>query len=69
MKKLDSSEIVLILANCVPLAGVLFFGWSLFSLLISFWLETGVLLIFVFIKTINYLGAEPTRYDPRDVLS
>jgi len=52
MKKLDSSEIVLILANCVPLAGVLFFGWSLFSLLISFWLETGVLLIFVFVKTL-----------------
>ncbi|MCX6752054.1 MAG: DUF6498-containing protein [Candidatus Nomurabacteria bacterium] len=51
-KKINSSDIALILANCVPLAGVLFFNWSLFSLLISYWLETGVIGIFVFIKSI-----------------
>ncbi len=52
MKKFDSSVIMLVVANCVPLAGVLFFGWSLFSLLIGFWLETGIIGIFVLLKSI-----------------
>jgi hypothetical protein len=33
------SVIVLILANLVPLAGVLLFGWEVFPLLLLFWLE------------------------------
>ena len=57
MKKIDSSDIVLIFANCVPLIGVLFFDWTLFSLLTSYWLETGVMGIFIFIKSIYLFKA------------
>ena len=32
----------LILANLVPLAGVLFFGWSLHTILVLYWVENGI---------------------------
>lgn len=52
MKRIDSSGIILILANCIPLVGILFFDWSLFNLLIGYWLETGVIGVYIFIKSI-----------------
>ena len=33
------SALVLVAANLVPLAGVLFFGWSVFATLLLFWVE------------------------------
>ena len=32
----------LVLANLVPLAGVLFFGWSLHTILVLYWVENGI---------------------------
>jgi hypothetical protein len=34
--------IALIVANLVPLIGVLFFGWSVWNILIVYWLENGI---------------------------
>jgi len=36
------SAIVLIVANAIPLIGVLFFGWSLLTILVLFWIENGI---------------------------
>src|SRR5438876_3168331 len=35
--RLSPSALVLVAANLVPLAGVLFFGWSVFATLLLFW--------------------------------
>ena len=34
--------VALILANLIPLIGVLFFGWSVWNILIVYWLENGI---------------------------
>lgn len=36
------SALFLLLANAVPLIGVLFFGWSLLTILVLYWLENGI---------------------------
>jgi hypothetical protein len=36
------SAIVLVAANAIPLVGVLFFGWSLLTILVLFWIENGI---------------------------
>jgi hypothetical protein len=36
------SAIALIIANAIPLVGVLFFGWSLITILVLYWLENGI---------------------------
>lgn len=36
------SAIVLIIANAIPIVGVLFFGWSLITILVLYWLENGI---------------------------
>ncbi len=36
------SAIVLLIANLIPLVGVLFFGWSLLTILVLYWLENGI---------------------------
>lgn len=36
------SAIVLLAANAIPLIGVLFFGWSLLTILVLYWLENGI---------------------------
>ncbi len=33
---------VLLVANAIPLVGVLFFGWSLYTILVIYWLENGI---------------------------
>ncbi len=37
------TSIVLIVANLVPLVGILFFDWSLFTIMFCFWLESAVI--------------------------
>jgi hypothetical protein len=39
---LTRSAIALIVANAIPLIGVLFFGWSLWTILVIYWLENGI---------------------------
>jgi uncharacterized protein DUF6498 len=36
------SAIVLVVANVIPVIGVLFFGWSLLTILVLFWIENGI---------------------------
>ena len=36
------SAILLLLANLIPLVGVAFFGWSLLTILVLYWLENGI---------------------------
>ena len=38
-----ASVVALIAANLIPIAGVLFFGWSLTTILLLFWLENGII--------------------------
>jgi len=37
------SAIVLLVANAIPVIGVLFFGWSLLTILVLYWLENGII--------------------------
>jgi hypothetical protein len=36
------SVAALLIANAIPLIGVLFFGWSLITILVIYWLENGI---------------------------
>lgn|SRR5262245_5688423 len=36
------SMAALLIANAIPLVGVLFFGWSLFTILVLYWVENGI---------------------------
>lgn len=36
------SMAALLIANAIPLVGVLFFGWSLLTILVIYWLENGI---------------------------
>ena len=36
------SAVLLLAANAVPLVGVLFFGWSLWTILVLYWIENGI---------------------------
>lgn len=56
----NSSIYFLIIANLIPLVGVIFFGWNLFSILIAYWLENIVIGIFTVFKI---MMAEGTMFD------
>jgi Family of unknown function (DUF6498) len=49
---------VLVLANLVPLAGVLFWGWDAFALVALFWMENVVIGVFFILRMLSL--------DPRD---
>ena len=46
----SGSAIALVMANCVPLAGVLLFGWDLGDLMVLYWLESGVIAFYTVLK-------------------
>jgi hypothetical protein len=46
------STLVLIGANLVPLAGVVFWGWDVFVLLILYWLETAVIGFWTMVRVV-----------------
>ena len=48
----------LILANLVPLAGVLWFGWDVWGILIIYWLENGIVGLFNVLKMRRAEGSE-----------
>ena len=52
----------LVVANAVPLAGVLFLGWDVWSILILYWLENGVVGLFSVARlaTVRERGGGPT---------
>ena len=41
--KIETSILLLILTNCIPLAGVLFFGWNVFETVFLYWMESAVI--------------------------
>jgi hypothetical protein len=49
--------VALIVANLIPLVGVLFFGWNVWMILIVYWLENGVVGVFNILKMLKAEGA------------
>ena len=60
---------LLVVANLVPLAGVLFLGWSLITLLALYWLENGVVGVYAFgkIATAEAVDENPGRVEVNGV--
>jgi hypothetical protein len=53
--------VALVLANAIPLLGVLFLGWNVWMLLIVYWLENGIVGTFNVLKILRAEGpADPT---------
>lgn len=50
MLPLPIAALLLIVVNMIPLCGVLFFGWSLFSIMLLYWLENGIIGFFNIFK-------------------
>ena len=48
--------VALIVANAIPLIGVLFFGWSVWNILIVYWLENGIVGVFNVLKMATAQG-------------
>jgi len=48
--------VALVVANLVPLIGVLFFGWNVWMILIVYWLENGVVGVFNVLKMLKAQG-------------
>ena len=61
------SVLVLLLANLVPLAGVVFFGWSVFPVMLLFWLENVVVGVFSVLK-LGYCGGGGAQHSIKFVL-
>ena len=49
--------VALVVANAVPLLGVLFLGWNVFTILTIYWLENGVIGFFNVLKMAHAEGA------------
>lgn len=48
--------VALVVANAIPLAGVLFLGWNVWTILIVYWIENGVVGVFNVLKMIKAQG-------------
>ena len=62
--------IALIVANLIPLIGVLFFGWSVWNILIVYWLENGIVGVFNVLKMATAQGTghlEETTWGNRPI--
>jgi hypothetical protein len=44
------SVIILVLANLLPLYGVLYWGWDLYTLMVLYWMETGIIGLFAIVE-------------------
>ena len=56
MKAYRVSLIPLIIANAVPLVGVLFFDWNLFQIIFLYWVESGVIGFYNILKIVKVSG-------------
>jgi hypothetical protein len=52
----------LIAVNTIPLFGVLYFGWSLFSIMFLYWLENGIVGVFNVFKIALARAPGPSRF-------
>jgi Family of unknown function (DUF6498) len=62
--------VALIVANLIPLIGVLFFAWSVWNILIVYWLENGIVAVFNVLKMATAQGTgqlEETTWGNRPV--
>jgi hypothetical protein len=50
--------LALIVANAIPLIGVLFLGWSVWNILVIYWLENGIVGVFNVMKMARADGSE-----------
>jgi len=50
------TKIALVIANIIPLIGVLFFGWKLFDVMFLYWLESAIIGFFNIFKIIKVSG-------------
>jgi len=50
------TAIAVIVANCVPIVGVLAFGWDLRSIMFVYWLETAVIVFYSVLKVVTVGG-------------
>jgi hypothetical protein len=44
------SVIILVVANLLPLYGVLYWGWDLYALMVLYWMETGIIGFFALVE-------------------
>jgi hypothetical protein len=56
--KLLFSSSLLVLANLIPLYGVMSLGWSVFSILILYWFENVIIGVFTFLKIWKAEGSD-----------
>jgi hypothetical protein len=52
--------VALIVANAIPLIGVLFLGWSVWNILVIYWLENGIVGVFNVLKMARADGSVPS---------
>jgi hypothetical protein len=50
--------LALIVANAIPLIGVLFLGWSVWNILVIYWLENGIVGVYNVLKMVRADGSE-----------
>jgi hypothetical protein len=58
------SGAVLVLANLVPLVGAVYFHWSVFVILLTFWMENVVIGFFNVLKIATAMGVNPSCGNP-----
>ncbi|MBN1162461.1 hypothetical protein JXA34_01815 [Patescibacteria group bacterium] len=68
------SSFFLILSNLYPIYGVIFLNWDVRSILALFWAETGVIGVYMLLKTLliwnlHPLGKAKIKYKPKVVFS
>ena len=57
---------VFLLSNLIWVAGVLFFGWKAFDLIFLYWLETGVMEIFIVAKMLLFGSLWKVEWEPAE---
>ncbi|MEL6615887.1 MAG: DUF6498-containing protein [Bacteroidota bacterium] len=55
-----SSAVGLVIANLVPIAGVIWLGWDLFGIMALYWAENGVIGVFAVLRMMT--AGEPIRW-------
>ena len=57
----SAAVVALLAANAIPIIGVLFFGWSLMTILVLYWVENGIVGLWNIPRMLLARGAEPVE--------
>jgi len=60
---------LLVGVNLIPLVGAIFWGWNVYTLLILYWIENGIVGVFNVLKMALAQGAIDTRSGPQEMPS